>query len=119
MATRATRGIGKQTTLRHVWLASLGASAMGSARAIDTAGRLALAADTAAARAGVVARDTGFVLRGAALTLRERLSPVRDGIEAQLTSGVFSALSALELPSPLAPRTKPRARRGRRASSKR
>lgn len=119
MAIRTARSSGKQTTLRHVWLASLGASAVGRARVIDAIGGLVAGSDAMVAKAAIVSRDAGFVLRGAALTLRERLLPVRDGIEARLASGVFSALSALELPSPVTARTGRGAQRGRRASRKR
>ena len=100
---------GKQTTLRHVWLASLGALVVARrevrgavAGAIGEAGRVR-------ERALQVAADAALVARGGALVLRERAGPVVGRIGTQLEQGLAPMLESLGLQSP--PRRKPQPRR--------
>lgn len=100
MRHASTRTAGKQTTLRHLWLASLGASVAGPRSALDAAASAARVAEGAAAQARLVARDSRLVLRGAALTLGEKSAPLRAFAQGQITTGFFALLAAFEPASP-------------------
>ncbi|HVI57614.1 MAG TPA: hypothetical protein VM619_01900 [Luteimonas sp.] len=95
---------GKQTTLRHVWLASLGALVVARREVRYAVGEM----DKVRERAAQLAGDAALVARGGALALRERAEPVVGRVGAQLEQGLAPMLERLGLQSPPRRKSPPR-----------
>jgi hypothetical protein len=99
---------GKQTTLRHVWLASLGALVVARREVRGAVAGAIGEADKVRGRAAQLAGDAALVARGGALVLRERAEPVVGLIGAQLEQGLAPMLERLGLQSPPRRKSQPR-----------
>ncbi|MDN5782086.1 MAG: hypothetical protein L0H23_08710 [Luteimonas sp.] len=114
MAIRKSSPKGKQTSLRHLWLASLGVAVLArrGARetvvgAINEAGKLRM-------RAIGIADDAAAIARGGLATVREQVDPVLERVATRVGQGLAPVLErAGRAPKAPAPR-KPQARRAAR-----
>jgi hypothetical protein len=109
---------GRQTSLRHVWLASLGALAVARREVRGAVAGVAVGTDRAREGAVRLAGDALLVARGGALALRERVEPVAGRIGAQLEQGVAPALERLGLMAPPVRRAQPRRQARKQAAKK-
>ena len=69
---------------RHVWLALLGVVAVAERRSCKAVNALAGDAARTGTRLRQLATDTGYVLRGAAMTVQERVEPVVQRVAADV-----------------------------------
>ncbi len=106
---------GRQTSLRHVWLASLGALVVARREARGALAGVAGEAGRARGRAVRLAGDAALVARGGALVLRERVEPAVGRLGAQLERGLAPVLGRLGMKAP--PRRQPQPRRQPRKSA--
>lgn len=74
--TRARPGAFRETTLRHVWLAALGAVSTAQRRALDTLELAAGQAMQLREQAADLSRDARDIARGVAMTAEERVEPL-------------------------------------------
>jgi hypothetical protein len=74
--TRARPGAFRETTLRHVWLAALGAVSTAQRRALETLELAAGQAMQLREQAADLSRDARDVARGVAMTAEERVEPL-------------------------------------------
>lgn len=104
----------KQTTLRHVWLAVLGAAAV-ARREVRTAGEIAAEeAGKLRTRAVRFAADAAAVARGGALTVAEQVEPNIQRLGGEIESRLAPVLAKLGLAS----KTRRPVRKARRPAAK-
>ncbi len=119
VAKKQSRNV-KETTLRHVWLAALGAAVV-ARREVRTAGEIAVE-ETGKLRARAVrfAADAAAVARGGVLTVAERIEPrlqdMGGEIEARLAPVLQKFGLAAETRRPVRKARRPAAKMTRRAS---
>ena len=75
MATRKTTPASEPIAPRHLWLAGLGLAAVARREAGNAACTALTAANDLRTRATTLAADTGAVVRGSLLTLRQKIEP--------------------------------------------
>lgn len=110
----------KQTTLRHLWLAALGATVV-VRREARTAGETALQeADKLRGRAVRFAADAAAVARGGLLTVAERVEPKIERVSGEIETRLAPVLAKLGLVQksrrPVRKARRPAAKSTRRAS---
>ncbi|HJR75089.1 MAG TPA: hypothetical protein VJ806_15800 [Luteimonas sp.] len=104
----------KETTLRHVWLAALGAAVV-ARREVRTAGEIAVEeAGKLRARTVRFAADAAAVARGGVLTVAERIEPKLQSVGGEIESRLAPVLEKLGL----APKTRRPVRKARRPAAK-
>lgn len=108
---------GKQTTLRHLWLASLGALVVARREMRGAVAGAIGEADRVRERATRLAGDAALVARGGAMALRERAEPAVGRVGAQLEQGLAPVLGRLGLQSPPRRKAQPR-RQSRKPATK-
>lgn len=110
----------KETTLRHVWLAALGAAIV-ARREVRTAGEIAVEeAGKLRARAVCFAADAAAVARGGVLTVAEQVEPKIQRLGGEIESRLAPVLEKLGLTAktrrPVRKARRPAAKATRRAS---
>ena len=80
MATRKTTPVSEMLAPRHLWLAGLGLAAVARREAGNAACAALASANAWRGRASSFAGDASSVVRGGALTLREKIEPVLGGL---------------------------------------
>ena len=115
MATRKTTPASEPIAPRHLWLAGLGLAAVARREAGNAACTALTAANDLRTRATTLAADTGAVVRGSLLTLREKIEPalgeLGEAVEARF-SPLFVGIGIVRPTAKRAPRT------GRRPAAK-
>ncbi len=91
MAKTARSSFPASVGARHVWLALLGVVAVAERRSCRAVGAAVDDAAQAGKQVLQLATDTGYVLRGAAMTVQERIDPALQ----QLGRNVNAQLAAL------------------------
>lgn len=90
MAKTARSSFPASVGARHVWLALLGVVAVAERRACNAVGAVVDDAAQTGKQVLRLATDTGYVLRGAAMTVQERIDPALQqlgrSVNAQLAS---------------------------------
>jgi hypothetical protein len=105
----------KEISLRHVWLASLGAAVVARREARNTVGSAIDEADRLRGRAVRLADDAGAVARGALATVRERVEPTIARLGAEVEARIAPVLEKLGVAKPTPARP---ARRTRKPAAK-
>ena len=118
VASRKSSHRGSEITLRHAWLAALGAFAVARREAV-TAADIALEETTSLRkRILALAGDASLIARGGAMTLREKIDPVVARFSADLEARIAPVLDKLGVPSNPA-RAPRKARTTKKSSSRR
>lgn len=104
----------KETTLRHVWLAALGAAVVARREILATGGVAAEEAGNLRGRAIRFAADAAAVARGAALTVAERIEPKVERIGNEIESRLAPVLAKFGIARP----TRRPVRKARRPAAK-
>lgn len=113
MAVGKTSSPGKQTRLRHLWLASLGAAVVARREARSTVVGVAGKAGKLRQRTVGVAGDVAAIARGGLLAVREQAEPTIGEVVARIGQGLAPAMERVGL-LPKQPVRKPSARRAAR-----
>jgi hypothetical protein len=118
VASRKSSHRGNEITPRHAWLAALGAFAVARREAL-TAAEIALE-ETTGLRKRILAigGDARLIVRGGAITLREKIEPVVARFSADLEARIAPVLDQLGLPRAVA-RAPRKARTAKKSSSRR
>ncbi|MBC7989286.1 MAG: hypothetical protein H7Y19_06860 [Luteimonas sp.] len=118
VASRKSSHRGSEITLRHAWLAALGAFAVARREAV-TAADIAMEETTSLRkRILAVAGDAGLIARGGAITLREKIEPVVARFSAEFEARIAPVLDKLGVPPNLV-RTPRKARATKKSSNRR
>lgn len=118
VASRKSSRRGSEITLRHAWLAALGAFAVARREAL-TAAEIALEeTSTLRTRLLALAGDASLIARGGAITLREKIEPAVARFSAEFETRIAPVLDKLGVP-PNATRTARKARATKKSSSRR
>ena len=111
MAIRKSTPKGKQTSLRHLWLASLGAAVVVRRGAHETVSGAINEAGRLRGRAMGIVDDAAAIARGGLATVREQAGPMIERVAKRLGQGLAPVLErAGKKPAP----RKPQARRAPR-----
>jgi len=114
MAVRKSFPKGKQTSLRHLWLASLGAVVVARREARDTVASAIGEALRLRGRATGIVGDAAAIARGGLATVREQVEPVIERVATRVGQGLAPVLERVgHAPKKPAAR-KPQARRAAR-----
>ncbi len=100
MATRKTTPTPEPIVPRQLWLAGLGLAAVARREAGDAACSALAAANAWRDRAAVFAGDARDVVRGGALTLREKIEPALEGLAATVEARIAPLLDRAGLARP-------------------
>ena len=118
VASKKSSHRGSEITLRHAWLAALGAFAVARREAL-TAAEIAIEETTSLrTRVLALAGDASLIARGGAITLREKIEPAVARFSAEFEARIAPVLDKLGVP-PNATRTPRKARTTKKASSRR
>ena len=118
VASKKSSHRGSEITLRHAWLAALGAFAVARREAV-TAADIAMEETTSLRkRILALAGDASLIARGGAITLREKIEPVVARFSAEFEARIAPVLDKLGVPPNLA-RTPRKARAAKKSSSRR
>ena len=118
VASRKSSHRGSEITLRHAWLAALGAFAVARREAL-TAAEIAIE-ETSSLRTRLLALagDASLIARGGAITLREKIEPAVARFGAEFETRIAPVLDKLGVP-PNGTRTPRKGRTTKKASSRR
>jgi len=114
MVAKKNSRYAKETTLRHLWLAALGAAVVARREARTAAGNAVQEAGKLGGRAVRVAVDAAAVARGGALTVAERIEPKFERIGGEIESRLAPLLAKLGI----AAKTRRPVRKTRRPAAK-
>jgi hypothetical protein len=118
VASKKSSHRGSEITLRHAWLAALGAFAVARREAV-TAADIAIEETTSLRkRILALAGDASLIARGGAITLREKIEPVVARFSADLEARIAPVLDKLGVPPNFA-RTPRKPRTTKKSSSRR
>jgi hypothetical protein len=118
MVRKSSSSAPKQTSLRHVWLASLGAVAVTRREAFGAAARAVDGIDRLQRRASDVAGDVRDIGRGGLITLRERARPLVARIGADVEARLQPLLGRFGAAAKPVKRTRKTARVQRRTGAR-
>lgn len=118
VASKKSSHRGSEITLRHAWLAALGAFAVARREAL-TAAEIAIEETTSLrTRVLALAGDASLIARGGAITLREKIEPAVARFSAEFEARIAPVLDKLGVP-PNATRAPRKARATKKSSSRR
>lgn len=116
MAVRKSSPKGKQTSLRHLWLASLGAVVVARREARDT---VAGAVDEVLRLRGRAIGDAAAIARGGLATVRGQVEPVIERVATRVGQGLAPVLERVgRAPKKPAARKPPARRAARKPAAK-